>query len=127
MSDKDEIFDYVMNNPENTNPAILRGMLNDLGGGSVIFASATGSDQLTLSMSYSEVNTAITSGNMIFMLNTDSIFILSRLGYNEENQVYWVRFVNVEAPEKSRNDFYAIDENSPLQTAIGSQEGNPGR
>lgn len=34
MSNKDEIFEYVMNNPENTNPAILRGMLNNLGGGS---------------------------------------------------------------------------------------------
>lgn len=33
MSDKDEIFEYVMNNPENTNPAILRGMLDNLSGG----------------------------------------------------------------------------------------------
>ena len=30
MSDKDEIFDYVMNTPDNTNPAILRGLLDDL-------------------------------------------------------------------------------------------------
>ena len=34
MSDKDEIFEYVMNNPENTNPAILREMLGDLDNGS---------------------------------------------------------------------------------------------
>ncbi len=30
MSTKDEIFDYVMDSPENTNPSVLRSMLNDL-------------------------------------------------------------------------------------------------
>lgn len=30
MSNTDEIFDYVMNSPENTNPAVLRGMLNNI-------------------------------------------------------------------------------------------------
>ena len=33
MADVDEVFDYVMNTPDNTNPAILRGMLNSLAGG----------------------------------------------------------------------------------------------
>lgn len=36
MSSKDEIFDYVMSTPENTNPAVLKNMLDDLpseGGG----------------------------------------------------------------------------------------------
>lgn len=30
MSTKDEIFDYVMNSPENTNPSVLRSQLNSL-------------------------------------------------------------------------------------------------
>lgn len=39
MSNTDEIFDYVMNSPENTNPAVLRGMLNNIGGGGGTFYS----------------------------------------------------------------------------------------
>ena len=34
MSTKDEIFNYVMYNPDNTNPAILKEMLDSLSGGS---------------------------------------------------------------------------------------------
>ena len=30
MPNTDEIFDYVMNSPENTNPAILKSMLNNV-------------------------------------------------------------------------------------------------
>jgi len=30
MSTKDEIFDYVMNSPEDTNPAVLRSLLNGI-------------------------------------------------------------------------------------------------
>lgn len=33
MSTKNEIFDYVMNSPENTNAAVLKSMLDDLEGG----------------------------------------------------------------------------------------------
>jgi len=42
MSTKDEIFDYVMNSPEDTNPAILRSLLNGVeeggsGGGDMVY------------------------------------------------------------------------------------------
>lgn len=33
MPNANEIFNYVMNSPENTNPAVLRGMLNSIEGG----------------------------------------------------------------------------------------------
>lgn len=33
MSTKEEIFEYVTETPENTNPAVLRSMLNELSGG----------------------------------------------------------------------------------------------
>lgn len=35
MSTKEEIFEYVTETPENTNPAVLRSMLNELSGGSI--------------------------------------------------------------------------------------------
>lgn len=30
MSEKDNVFDYVMNSPEDTNPSVLRSLLNDI-------------------------------------------------------------------------------------------------
>lgn len=44
MSTKDEIFDYVMHSPENTNPAVLGSMLNGLeseGGGGIEYFDIT--------------------------------------------------------------------------------------
>ena len=44
MSTKDEVFDYVMNSPEDTNPAVLRSLLNGIqegggGGGDIYYVS----------------------------------------------------------------------------------------
>jgi len=44
MPNTDEIFDYVMNSPENTNPAVLRGMLNSIEGGGGGLPSYTNED-----------------------------------------------------------------------------------
>lgn len=58
MSNKDEIFEYVMNNPENTNPAILRGMLNDLnngGSGGVLAVRISGKDQKVMDKTWQEI------------------------------------------------------------------------
>ena len=37
---KEDVFNYLMNSPENTNPAVLKSLLNDVGGGgsSEVFA-----------------------------------------------------------------------------------------
>lgn len=40
MSTKDEIFDYVNDSPENTNPAVLRSLLNGLEGAELPVATA---------------------------------------------------------------------------------------
>ena len=45
----DEIIDYVMETPGNTNPNVLRGMLNNSGGGS-------SSDVLVANMTYDEID-----------------------------------------------------------------------
>ena len=78
MPDKDEIFDYVMNNPENTNPAILRGMLDNLGGGSgssgsLFFVSIVVDDTdpdnpifFTKSRTFGEIKEAAESGSFVY-------------------------------------------------------------
>ena len=79
MATTDEIFDYVMNNPYNTNPNQLRTMLDSVGssggGGSVIceltFSSSSGvaSTEMTAGELYSAVQEGKT---IIFHLLTDA-------------------------------------------------------
>lgn len=46
MSTKNDVFNYVMKTPENTNPAVLKDLLNGIGGGS------GGSNRAVLSVYY---------------------------------------------------------------------------
>ena len=51
MPNANEIFDYVMNSPEDTNPAVLRGMLNSIeggGGGVLVVHSVYGKQDTSL-------------------------------------------------------------------------------
>ena len=37
---KEDVFDYVMNSPENTNPSVLKSLLNDVGSSELPVATA---------------------------------------------------------------------------------------
>ena len=53
MSEKDEVFDYVMDSPQDTNPAVLRSLLNAIpedGGGADLPAVTTSDNGYTLSV-----------------------------------------------------------------------------
>lgn len=71
MATTDEIIKYVMNSPENTNPGILRELLNEhggAGGGVGIYtfpADGYGMPLATLG----EIRTAVASGNIMLGVN----------------------------------------------------------
>ena len=64
---KEEIFDYVMESPENTNPAVLRSMLNELdggfGGGVLNITDTEG----TLDKTFGEIQEAFESGTPVII------------------------------------------------------------
>ena len=72
MSTKEEIFEYVTNSPENTNPAVLRSLLNSLdsGGGSnapfVVTITAT-SESVTADKTFAEITAALEANRRILM------------------------------------------------------------
>lgn len=72
MPNTDEIFDYVMNSPENTNPAVLRSMLNSVrrGGGGALVVNITeskveGNTVYTCDKTAGEMAAALESGGII--------------------------------------------------------------
>lgn len=69
MATTDEIFDYVMTNPYNTNPNQLRTMLDSVGGGSgsnaVICELTDNGSTITAAMTAGELAAAIDEGKTI--------------------------------------------------------------
>lgn len=71
MSTKDEIFDYVMHSPENTNPAVLGSMLNSLeeGGGieyfDVTYTCEEENDDPTIDKTIAQIQNAIEEGKIL--------------------------------------------------------------
>lgn len=68
--DKNDILDYVMNTPGNTNRAVLSGMLDSMsgsGGDEMLVVSITVTPAgATLDKTYIEIDEAYKSGKMIF-------------------------------------------------------------
>lgn len=74
MSTKEEIFDYVMNSPENTNPAVLRSLLDGIEGSKnePFFIELSGSDEEpVLTASFSDIIAAINSGRVVYLKLND--------------------------------------------------------
>ena len=72
--DKEDIVNYVMDNPDNTNPAVLRDMLNQLnsGGGSGLTIPASyENDTFTLNKTFKEINDVISTGGNAVINYTD--------------------------------------------------------
>ena len=70
MSTKNEIFDYVMNSPENTNPAVLGSMLNNLesGGdtGDPLIVTFSGEYGNSCDKTFAEIKSAFESGRRVY-------------------------------------------------------------
>jgi len=69
--DKEQIIDYVMNSPANTNRAVLEGMLDEIGGGGtsepliVNFSVQNGYE--VLDKTWTEIDEAIMSGRNVYL------------------------------------------------------------
>ena len=102
MPTTDEIIEYVMNTPDNSNPAVLRDMLNGLGGGNSLMIHVN-SDGI-LDKTWNEIKA--TNGNAILILqltedssDSYSIQYLPLIGVfasilPEEDPTYGVAFFN---------------------------------
>ena len=74
MSTKDEIFSYIMNSPEDTNPAVLRSLLNGIEDNkmSPLFVELSGSSkEPVLTISFSDIISAINSGRVVYLKLND--------------------------------------------------------
>lgn len=72
--DKEDIVNYVMDNPDNTNPAVLRDMLNQLnsgGNGGLIIPASYENDTFTLNKTFKEINDVISIGGNAVINYTD--------------------------------------------------------
>lgn len=83
MSSKDEIFDYVMHSPENTNPAVLRSLLDGIEGGTeyfdVTYTQATSEDTPTVNKTFTEIKSAYETGKIIRLKWSDNTYFLDNL------------------------------------------------
>lgn len=87
---KEEILDYVMDTPENTNRMVLSDMLDEFssssggGGSSALLITATydsDTEMMTLDKTYGEISTAIVAGQMCFVHVQESVGTIYA-GYN---------------------------------------------
>lgn len=88
---KEEILDYVMDTPENTNRMVLSDMLDEFssgsgggGGGSALLITATydsDTEMITLNKTFAEISTAIVAGQMCFVHVQESVGTIYA-GYN---------------------------------------------
>lgn len=63
--DREDIINYVMDSPDNTNPAVLRDMLNQLssgGDGGLIIPTSYENNTFTLNKTFKEINNVISTG-----------------------------------------------------------------
>ena len=75
--DNEDIVNYVMDNPENTNPAVLRGMLGQLNGGGgdgwyiiqaeISYDDATHEYTVSTEATFADIKSAVESGKPCFL------------------------------------------------------------
>ena len=113
MSAKDEIFDYVMNSPENTNPNVLRSLLDQIET-KPFFVELSGSvDEPILTTPFSDILSAVQSGRVVYLkLNRftgpygkrfqDSCVGLTRVEFGEPKY----SFVRFETSDDDEDHYY---------------------
>ena len=94
VMDKEQIIDYVMNSPANTNRAVLEGMLDEIGGGGtsepliVNFSVQNGFE--VLDKTWTEISEAIMLGRNVYLNYPDSeqpIRLYALLEFRNEDTV----------------------------------------
>ena len=96
MPNADEIFNYVMNSPENTNPAVLRSMLNSIeeGGGGGVLVVTLGVN--ALDKTWQEIHDAMLIGGAVISSPIISgVNIITAASYNPKAEQYVVESANV--------------------------------
>ena len=98
----DEIINYVMTNPENTNPNILRSMLENYGGGGGLFVVNVIPDETDESgetyiadKTAKECYDAFMAGMNVYCYYDMSYFPINDVAFNDDSYTYYVYFSNV--------------------------------
>ena len=97
--DNQQIIDYILNTPQNTNPAILNQMLNELRNGNnnieVLNLVPYNLDlnQRKIDKTFGEIKTLYESNKFICLISEEdnTIYGLDSFGYDETHG-YWVSF-----------------------------------
>ena len=81
----EDIIDYVTTTPENSNPAVLRGMLGQLNNNNSstnnslivhmiwVYNEDEDNDELQLDKTWNEIHTAFSAGNPVIIVNEDQL------------------------------------------------------
>lgn len=88
---KEEIFDYVMESPENTNPAILRSMLNELSsgsGGGGIFPVEINDEFTIADKTSAEIEAALLAKQFPVLFAFDQCFSFTNLSRDGMGRLY---------------------------------------
>ena len=114
---KEQIIDYVMNSPANTNRAVLEGMLDEIGGGGtsepliVIPHFNTEDNGEYLNKTWQELWDAYISGKQVLLVHDTSDEIGSNIYAREleavenENGYYYIYFYNQTFGCQQSNDY----------------------
>ncbi len=106
--DKEDIINYVMDNPDNTNPAVLKDMLNQLnsgGGSGLIIPASYENNTFTLNKTFKEINDVISTGGNAVINYVDYQGVISNYtvigtivdeNNNIEDPVYSVKAFNID-------------------------------
>lgn len=86
MSEKDNVFDYVMNSPEDTNPSVLRSLLNDIPEGTQELPTPSAS-------SVGKVATVVSDGQGGYEWGAETssggvLFVTATMSFEDEGDYY---------------------------------------
>lgn len=100
---KEEILDYVVNSPENTNRRVLNDMIDELmsssgGGGGLIISAQESGVTVTLEKTWAEINAAFSAAQACVVLWPNSGYSYSVVGCGHYNSTYTVIVWNGMAP-----------------------------
>lgn len=134
----EEIINYAINTPENTNPNILRSMLqtaSNSSSGGVAFVTVSydeATDTEYIDKSYNElVNLVLVEKKLVVCLNVwyetgeeptqVYVYMLGDFGHDYENEIYSVAFYRLDSSEFSVV-WYATDPDAPMQSGLPNLE-----
>lgn len=87
---KDEIIDYVLNSPENTNPNILKGMLDQLDSGSGESVTYIEDINNILDHTYAEILELIENEEIAVIIYEERIYYIGWIRLDEKTGLYTI-------------------------------------